>query len=86
MDKGANFIMKPINESFNDTIQHQLNHKSIRAFKDISLDHDTIQTLVDVARHTASSQFLLIQIRKKPSPNFAANPTSPIMAIYSSSS
>lgn len=58
MDKGANFIMKPINESFNDTIQHQLNHKSIRAFKDISLDHDTIQTLVDVARHTASSQFL----------------------------
>lgn len=50
--------MKPINESFNDTIQHQLNHKSIRAFTDIPLDPDTVQTLVDVARHTASSQFL----------------------------
>lgn len=50
--------MKPVNEAFNDTIQRQINHKTIRAFKQIPLDKETVQALIDVARHTASSQFL----------------------------
>ncbi|MCH4169873.1 MAG: NADPH-dependent oxidoreductase [Lactobacillus sp.] len=50
--------MEPLNESINPTIQRQLKHKTIRAFQRIDLDHTTINTLVDVARHTSSSQFL----------------------------
>lgn len=50
--------MEPINESINDTIQRQLRHKTIRAFKPIPLDEGMVTTLVDVARHTATSEFL----------------------------
>lgn len=41
----------------NDTIKIQLNHRSIRHFKEQALDKKTITTLLEVARQTASSQF-----------------------------
>lgn len=42
----------------NKTIQTMLNHKSIRKFKQQKLDKETINTLVDVARHTSTSNFM----------------------------
>lgn len=42
----------------NDTINVQLNHRSIRAFKDQTLTQEQLTTLYDVARHTSSSRFL----------------------------
>lgn len=42
----------------NPTIQNQLNHRSIRKFKDIPLTSDQINLLVDVARHTSTSSFM----------------------------
>ncbi|HCT62966.1 MAG TPA: NADPH-dependent oxidoreductase [Erysipelotrichaceae bacterium] len=42
----------------NSTIQNQLNHRSIRKFKDIPLTPDQINLLVDVARHTSTSSFM----------------------------
>lgn len=44
--------------SMNETINLQLNHKSIRKFKQEKLSQDIIDTLVDVARHTATSNFM----------------------------
>ncbi|MCD2256165.1 NADPH-dependent oxidoreductase [Agrilactobacillus fermenti] len=44
--------------NINETIQRQLAHKTIRAFKPQPLDPTLVTQLVDVARHTASSQFL----------------------------
>ncbi|MGX2926916.1 NADPH-dependent oxidoreductase [Lacticaseibacillus casei] len=42
----------------NETIRRQLHHRSIRQFKPEHLSHQTIQTLLDVAQHTASSMYL----------------------------
>lgn len=39
----------------NKTIKVQLNHKSIRAFKDKKVDKDTLNTLFEVANRTSSS-------------------------------
>ncbi|MFT8825827.1 MAG: NADPH-dependent oxidoreductase [Liquorilactobacillus mali] len=42
----------------NSTIDKQVTHKTIRAFKDQTLTKDQLTTLVDVARHTSSSMFM----------------------------
>lgn len=42
----------------NDTIKTQLNHRTIRAFKNQPLTPEEVTLLVDVARHTATSNFL----------------------------
>ena len=42
----------------NETIQLQLNHRSIRAFKEQELTKEEVELLVDVARHTATSKFM----------------------------
>ncbi|WP_125606950.1 NADPH-dependent oxidoreductase [Lapidilactobacillus bayanensis] len=42
----------------NDTINCQLNHRTIRVFKDQLLSAEIVTTLVNVARHTATSHFL----------------------------
>lgn len=39
----------------NKTIENQLNHRTIRAFKDKKIDKETLNTLFEVANHTASS-------------------------------
>lgn len=39
----------------NKTIEKQLQHRSIRKFKDTKVDEDTLNTLFEVANHTASS-------------------------------
>lgn len=41
----------------NETIKTQLNHKTIRKFKNQKLTKEEINLLVDVARHTATSNF-----------------------------
>ena len=42
----------------NETIKTQLNHRSIRAFKEQELTKEEVELLVDVARHTATSKFM----------------------------
>lgn len=42
----------------NFTIDHQLNHRTIRKFKDQPLTEEQLTTLFEVARQTASSEFL----------------------------
>ncbi len=42
----------------NETIKTQLNHRSIRQFTTEKITDSTIDLLVDVARHTATSNFL----------------------------
>ena len=42
----------------NETIRIQLNHRSIRAFKEQDLTKEEVELLVDVARHTATSKFM----------------------------
>ena len=42
----------------NDMIRTQLNHRSIRAFKEQALTKEEVELLVDVARHTATSKFM----------------------------
>ena len=42
----------------NETIQTQLNHRSIRAFKEQELTKEEVELLVDVARHTTTSKFM----------------------------
>ncbi len=42
----------------NKTIETMLNHRSIRKFTEQKLDQETINTLVDVARHTSTSNFM----------------------------
>ena len=44
----------------NETIQTQLNHRSIRAFKEQELTKEEVELLVDVARHTATSKFMQV--------------------------
>lgn len=41
----------------NSTIQTQLNHRSIRKFKRQDISKDIIDTLIDVAQHTSTSNF-----------------------------
>lgn len=42
----------------NETIQTQLNHRTIRAFKDQPLTKEEVDLLVEVAQRTASSMYL----------------------------
>lgn len=42
----------------NDTIATQLNHRTVRQFTDQPLDKETLTTLYEVARRTATSQYL----------------------------
>lgn len=42
----------------NETIQTQLNHRTIRAFKDQALTKEEVDLLVEVAQRTASSMYL----------------------------
>ena len=42
----------------NETIASQLAHRTIRAYKDQPLTEAEVTTLMDVARHTATSSFL----------------------------
>lgn len=42
----------------NQTIDHQVNHRTIRAFKDQALTVDQLTTLYEAARHTSTSMFL----------------------------
>lgn len=42
----------------NSTIDHQLNHRSIRKFKDQTLMPEQLQTLYSVFQHTATSMFM----------------------------
>lgn len=39
----------------NSTIKHQLNHRSIREFKEEAVPEEVVDTLLDVANHTATS-------------------------------
>ena len=41
----------------NETIKTQLNHRSIRQFKSKALTQEEVNLLVDVARHTSTSNF-----------------------------
>ena len=41
----------------NETIKTQLNNRSIRQFKPLALTREEVNLLVDVARHTATSNF-----------------------------
>ncbi|KRM20064.1 hypothetical protein FC40_GL000941 [Ligilactobacillus hayakitensis DSM 18933 = JCM 14209] len=41
----------------NETIKHQLNHKTIRKFKDQTLSKEQLTTLYEVARQTSTSMF-----------------------------
>ena len=42
----------------NETIASQLAHRTIRAYKDQPLTEEEVTTLMEVARHTATSSFL----------------------------
>lgn len=42
----------------NQTIDNQLNHRTIRAFKDQPLTADQLQTLYAAASHTSTSMFM----------------------------
>lgn len=42
----------------NETIKTQLNHRTIRAFKNQELTDEQKKTLEEVARHTSTSMFL----------------------------
>ena len=42
----------------NSTINHQINHRSIRKFKDQTLDAEQLNTLYTVFQHTATSMFM----------------------------
>ena len=39
----------------NETIKHQLAHRTIREFKDEEIPEEIFQTLIEVARRTATS-------------------------------
>ena len=39
----------------NETIQRQLEHRTIREFKDQKIPHEVFEQLMEVARRTASS-------------------------------
>lgn len=66
----------------NSTIDHQLNHRSIRAFKPQALSKEQLTTLYEAARHTSSSmfmqQFSILHIpMRKSEPQFASWASSP---------
>ena len=42
----------------NTTIDHQLDHRSIRKFKPTTLSQEQLQTLYSVFQHTATSMFM----------------------------
>lgn len=42
----------------NSTIRLQLEHKTIRKFKEIEIPEEIVSTLIDVARHTSTSSFM----------------------------
>ncbi len=42
----------------NSTIDYQLNHRSIRAFKPQNLSDDQLTTLYEAARHASTSMFM----------------------------
>lgn len=42
----------------NETIKHQLNHRSIRQFKPVSMTEEQLTTLYEVARQTSTSMFM----------------------------
>lgn len=42
----------------NDTIDHQISHRTIRAFKDQTLTQEQLITLYEAARHTSTSLFM----------------------------
>ncbi len=42
----------------NETIKHQLNHRTIRAFKPTNLSAEQLNTLYSVASHTPTSMFM----------------------------
>lgn len=42
----------------NETIKHQLNHRTIRAFKPTTLSTEQLNTLYSVASHTPTSMFM----------------------------
>ena len=42
----------------NDTIKHQINHRSIRKFKDIPLTELQLDAILDAASHTPTYTFL----------------------------
>lgn len=49
--------MRERGRPMNETIQTQLAHRSIRKFKQEAISQDIINTLVDVAQHTSTSNF-----------------------------
>lgn len=42
----------------NETIDHQVNHRTIRAFKKQTLSEEQLTTLYEAARHTSTSMFM----------------------------
>lgn len=64
----------------NSTIDHQLNHRSIRAFKPQALSKEQLTTLYEAARHTSSSmfmqQFSILHITDEKFASWASSPTS----------
>lgn len=42
----------------NDTIDYQISHRTIRAFKDQTLTQEQLTTLYEAARHTSTSLFM----------------------------
>lgn len=42
----------------NETINHQVNHRTIRAFKKQPLNKEQLTTLYEAARHTSTSMFM----------------------------
>lgn len=42
----------------NETIDHQVNHRTIRAFKEQPLNKEQLTTLYEAARHTSTSMFM----------------------------
>lgn len=42
----------------NETIDHQVNHRTIRAFKEQPLNEEQLTTLYEAARHTSTSMFM----------------------------
>ena len=76
----------------NKTIDAQLNHRSIRKFKDITLNKEQLETLYSVFAQTPTSMFmqnaswyiLLILIRRKRLENYVIKNMSVQKVIYSS--
>lgn len=79
----------------NETLQHQLNHRSIRKFKDTPLTDEQLDLILSAASQTPTYTFLQAARASSASPTKPSksaslrsvnNPTSPKQAISSSSS